>query len=202
MVNPLPGHAKKWEKRFQRMTTKLVDKKAYKEKCELAMSSPRNLRTFKDMVTLGEDLINAKISGALDNKDAASLGYLMAIQQQNIKLEKFSEHDPSSLLSDKFDNPECEITVTREELRKLARANSVNIMINLLNKVAEKPAIDVEPIMKRLPPKEIEVLPPEQRTILRGAYMLENACKKLGRPPNKKIQLPDPEDIDDEDYSL
>jgi len=174
----------------------LIDKRSYTERCKMELASWRELKSYNDVVKLGEAVMNAilappdiqqvqvtdkktgetelkeVLTPVLDLKQASVLGFLMSIQLNAIRNSK-TEFNPDARLDDKLQGDDVEMNMSDEDLRKLVTASNVNVQIKILNKSVRVPeAREREPI-----DLEGKMLPQSLKTAITTARSLDNVCE-------------------------
>jgi hypothetical protein len=120
--------------KVQQKEAEKVEMTPYRLRCEVELSAYRDLQTFNDCAKMGELAINSLISGARDAKTISTLGYLLAIQLQALRMMKL-EQTPIEDLSHKLRQEGLSLNLTPEEAKTLVFATSNNVHIQILNKI-------------------------------------------------------------------
>jgi hypothetical protein len=186
MAVPKPGENKykqtAIQKKLKQLESGLVDMDAYRLRCRLESMRWRPIQKYKDVVDLLELQINklmcveeGKPKEAMI-KEVSAMAYVSAVTLQAMKLAK-AESAPQEQLSTRLQQEHLSLNMTNEEIRALSRATNINVQINVLNSVAERPdmqAIKGEVVSQDLlsPHENRAGLPPMLETTLRNAVDL------------------------------
>src|SRR5580658_7467756 len=122
--------------KIQKEEEKQVEMTPYRLRCEVELSSYRDLQSFNDCAKMGELAINSLISGARDAKTVSTLGYLLAIQLQALRMVKL-EQTPIQDLSHRLKEEGLALNLTPEQAKTLVFATSDNVHIQILNQVIQ-----------------------------------------------------------------
>lgn len=177
---------------LKRAELETVDPEAYKLRCKLEGQRYREIKTYKDIVDLGEWAINCLISGEKDVKTVCAIGYMSVVSLQAIKLAK-TEANPDQQLSEKLRLEQLKLNLTEAELKSLVNSTNLNVQINILNKAVERPIAPAETValaQEYLGADEIHDIPGILGTALRNAGKLAS-----GLPDRSDAQDPDALDI-------
>jgi hypothetical protein len=120
--------------KVQQKEAEKVEMTPYRLRCEVELAAWRDLGTFNDCAKMGELAINSLISGARDAKTVSTLGYLLAIQLQALRMMKI-EQTPIEDLSHKLKQEGLMLDMTPEQAKTLVFATSNNVHIQILNKI-------------------------------------------------------------------
>jgi len=196
------------QKRLKQLESSLVDIDAYRLRCKLESMRWRPVQKYKDVVDLLELQCNKLMSVEDDKKEAmikevSAMSYVCAVTLQAMKLAK-SELAPQELLDQRLQQDHLTLNMTQDEIRQLSRAPQLNIQINVLNRIAERPDMNMlegEVVSQDMlsPHEDRTGLPTMLETSLKNATLLSRGVEQEEMldfaPPPKK---PKPEEDEDE----